>query len=487
MLSAVHVQRDAPQPLYRQIYASLRQAILQQQLQPGVRLPSTRDLADMLDVSRNTVMNAFDLLLAEGYVETRVGAGTYVTGQLPEAFLQAYNAPPQTEMHGPSRTVSQRGQILAAHYRELNWRRHPAFAPSSPDLDAFPFATWARLAARIYRQNPRPLLQYGQDPRGYGPLREALAGYLRSARGVRCHTDQVIIVAGSQQGLYLAGQVLLDRGDRIWVEDPGYVGGHGALRFAGAEFVPVPVDEEGLDPEAAPAAARAAYVTPSHQFPLGYTMSLARRTRLLQWAAEEDGWIIEDDYDSAFRYSGPPLASLQGLDSGRRVIYVGSFSKVLFPGLRMGYLVVPEDLVGAFLVARGAINLFLPVIPQATLAAFIDGGHFTRHLRRMRIHYRRRRDAFVAALDKQLGDLLTIGPANAGLHLTAWLPSKLDGATVQAEAAKRQITVQALATLSLRPPARDGLVMGFGNVDAAEMDEKVQLLAQAVRVAHTHN
>lgn len=483
-LSFIHLDRDARTPLYRQIYNAIREAILQRRLPPGVRLPSTRDMADLFDVSRNTVVNAFEQLMAEGYVETRVGSGTYVTDRLPEAFLQAYRREPPLRPNGKERTLSRRGRAFARHYNPSSPPRgRSLFLHGRPDVDAFPFETWARLAAKRYRNLPRRLFGYGRDSAGYRPLREAIAGYLQTARALRCEPDQVLVVAGSQEGLYLAGQVLLDPGDQVWIEDPGYLGARSALLCAEADLCPVPVDTDGIDVDAGvekAAGARVAYVTPSHQFPLGGTMSLARRSRLLQWAATSDAWILEDDYDSEFRYNGPPLASLQGLDANRRVIYAGTFSKVLFPALRLGYLVVPDDLVAAFAVARSVVHLSVPIFQQVVLADFMDGGHFNTHIRRMRTHYQERRDVFVESVERELAGCLELGPADAGLHVTGWLPPGADDEAVARRAGELGIGVLPLSRLCLGQPPRAGLVMGFGAARPEAIPDGVRRLGQAI-------
>lgn len=479
-LSLIELDREDAQPLYRQIYAGIRAAILERQLAPGTRLPSSRDLADLLGVSRNTVVNAFEQLLAEGYLEARVGAGTYVSSRLPETFLRTRNRPKAPAQASGTRRLSELGRAFA-RYSPSAQPPYPVFPHSVPDTSAFPFSVWARLASRRYREAPRHLVNYGQDPAGYRPLRAAIAAHLRAARAVRCEPEQIVIVAGSQQALYLTGQILLDEGDRAWIENPGYGGARNTLRATGAELVPVPVDEEGLDVgagEAVAAKARLAYVTPSHQFPLGWTMSLPRRFRLLQWAERNNAWILEDDYDSEFRYDGPPLASLQGLDSGRRVIYTGTFSKILFPGLRIGYVVAPPDLVDAFIVVRSMVSLFVPGIQQAVLADFIEAGHFTRHIRRMRTRYKARRAALVEAIESELGGALTPGPLAAGLHVTAWLPTGKDAEAIARAALAHEVLVTPLSRLALQPLEREGVVLGFASATPAEIRKGVRQLAQ---------
>ncbi len=357
IFSASPVDRNSPVPLHRQVYHGIQEAILGLRISSGVRLPSSRGLAADLGISRNTVVSAFDQLLAEGYVEARTGAGTYVAFTLPDELLRGRPSRIEPASYRISRVtaLSQRGALLArtpmSYTPEESKPR--AFQVGVPAVDAFPLRTWGRIASRRWRQLPRKLLDYG-DPAGYRPLRAAIADYLRASRAVRCRTEQVIIVAGSQQALELCATVLLDPGDAAWIEDPGYPGARGALLGGGARLIPVPVDEEGIDVAAGAVScpeARLAYVSPSHQYPLGVVMSLPRRLALLKWAENAGAWVVEDDYDSEFRYRGRPLSALQGLDSHGRVIYVGTFSKVLFPSLRLGYLVVPPDLVEAFLAA----------------------------------------------------------------------------------------------------------------------------------------
>jgi GntR family transcriptional regulator / MocR family aminotransferase len=433
--AVVSLDEASPVPLYRQLYDELRGAILGGRLGSGSRLPSTRDLAADLGVSRNTVSNAFLQLCAEGYLEGKVGSGTYVSRSLPDDLLLARpSARPEAPRMPPSARadsgLSRRGKLLAVTPATATVRRgRPrAFRSGVPALDAFPSETWARLAARCWRGAPQSLFGYG-DPAGYRPLREAIAEYLGAVRAARCSWEQVIVVSGSQQALDLGARVLLDPGDTAWVEDPCYPAARGALVGSGARLAPVTVDSEGLDVAAGETRAvdaRLAYITPSHQYPLGVTMSLARRLALLDWANRSGAWILEDDYDSEYRYSGRPLSSLQGLDDGGRVLYLGTFSKVLSPALRLGYLVVPPDLVDAFVAARALVDRHSPMMEQAVLVEFIAEGHFARHVRRMRSLYAERRDALVEALGRGLAGLIEVGAVDAGLHLVGWLPEGTD-------------------------------------------------------------
>ena len=478
------LERGSRVPLHRQLYLGLREDILMGRLVGGTRLPSTRELAESLGVSRNTVMDAFRQLLAEGYLEGRAGSGTYVAGSLPEDLLQARAVDRgESGTKRPERRLSRRGELLAATPATVirDRSRPRAFRPGLPALDEFPLKTWQRLSREVGR-NPYGLLGYG-EPAGYRPLREEISAYLGAARAVRCSWEQVIVVSGSQQALDLTARLLLDPGDKVWVEDPGYAGARGALTGAGAVPVPVPVDEEGLDVEAGierDANARLACVTPSHQYPLGATMSLSRRLALLDWADRRDAWVIEDDYDSEYRYSGRPLEALQGLDAGGRVIYVGTFSKVLFPSLRLGYLVVPPDLVGSFTTARELADRHSPLIEQAVLARFISEGHFTRHVRRMRKLYAGRQEALVEAANHHLRGLLDIRPAEAGLHLVGRLPEDVEDREASRHARAAGVEVPALSLYGARPQARRGLLLGYAAVAEPEIQSGVRGLAKAL-------
>jgi len=365
----LQLDHKGEEPLYLQLYHAIRKAILGGQLSAGTQLPPTRVLATELAVSRTTVITAFEQLFAEGYLEARVGSGTFVASTLPEEMLHAHaQQVPLQPMKKPPR-LSQRIQQMVRSPLVPYFQAPPsrAFQPGLPALDAFPFEVWSKLAARRYQHPPFELLTYG-DPAGYCPLREAIAQYLTTSRAVRCQPEQVLIVAGAQQAIDLTARTLLDEGDMVWVEDPGYPRARGILLGAGVKIISVPLDQEGLNVEAGKRLserAHMAYVTPSHQYPLGSTMSLARRLALLNWAQSVGAWILEDDYDSEFRYRGHPLASLQGLDTHGQVIYMGTFSKVLFPALRLGYLVLPLELVEPFITTRALCGRHSPTIEQA--------------------------------------------------------------------------------------------------------------------------
>ncbi len=473
-------------PMYRQLYEWFRRAILGGQLRPGQRVPSTRNLAAELKVSRIPVSSAYEQLQAEGYFETYTGAGTCVARSIPDEALttpsaRAGKSSRQISRSGAPRKVSRRVALLRLPAQTWS-NKLVAFRVSLPALERFPTGVWSKLVNRHARRPTRQMLAYG-DAKGYMPLREAIAEYLGAARAVRCDASQVLVTTGSQLGLQLSGQVLLDANDRAWIEEPGYPAARRALAMGGAQVVPVPVDDEGLDvAEGIRRArdARAVYITPSHQYPLGVTMSATRRMLLLNWAARSGAWIIEDDYDSEYRFGDRPIPSLQGLDAGARVIYVGTLSKVMFPALRLGYVVAPKDLVEAFAAARDATDQFSSTLYQAVMADFIREGHFARHIRRMRVLYMERRAALVEAIRNQLDDKLEVIGAEAGMHLVALLPRGVSDVTVAKKANAIDISAMPLSSCYLKPPRRGGLILGYGGTDARQIHDGVRKLAMCV-------
>ncbi|MCB0079884.1 MAG: PLP-dependent aminotransferase family protein, partial [Caldilineaceae bacterium] len=409
---------------------------------------------------------------------------------LPEQLLTTANhpAPTPNARRPPSDRpqLSQRAQAMLTSPQispllpaSANGRPRP-FSLGMSALDAFPYPIWSRLVARRARQLAIGALTY-QDAAGYLPLREVIAAHVTLSRSVRCTPDQVVIVAGAQGGFDLVARLLLNPGDPVWMEDPGYVGARGALLGAGAEIVPVPIDHEGLMVEIGIARApdaRLVYVTPSHQFPLGVTMSLARRLALLEWAKQAHAYVLEDDYNSEFRFAGRPLATLQGLDRADRVIYVGTFSKVLAPALRIGYLILPPLLVEPLLNVRRLVDFHLPVLEQAVLADFMAEGHYTRHLRRMRTHFAERRAALLAALAALPLDLHA---PEVGSHCVGWLPAGMEGLRLLHQAAAHGLNLWLLSRYSIEPMAREGLVIGYGDHDGEEMQAAVRKLGAVIR------
>ncbi len=410
------LDRRARHPLHRQVYDVLRQSVLSGQLRPGSRLPSTRELACQLGIARVTVVNAYDQLISEGYLETRHGAGTYVSRELPDTpALRTAGRPAQRALpvrlsrYASRLDTEQPEPDVAAGVIDLS-----CFLP---DLGQFPIHVWRRTIAARLRKCDAETLGYARHGRGVLALRVAVAAYVARTRAVRCDADQVLIVNGSQQALDLIARVLLDPGDRVVVENPGYPGARQVFRANGALITPAPVDPQGIIVSALPSVARLVYVTPSHQFPRGASMSLARRLSLIEWAARAGAVIVEDDYDSEYRYEGAPLPSLQSLAERVPVIYMGTFSRVMFPSLRLGYMVVPGDLLDACAKAKSISDRHTSALEQGALADFIRAGHLDRHVRRMRRLYGRRRQALIDALVQQFGaDVAILGDA-AGMHL----------------------------------------------------------------------
>jgi len=483
----IPINRRSGRPLHRQIYDAFRATIVARNLSSGQQLPSTRTLASELGISRIPVLNAYAQLLAEGYFETRIGAGTFVSSSLPE-----HTSPPEERTASPVKINSRtrrisRSSLLLPTYKRAPWvRHHGAFSLSHPALDSFPFKVWANLVARHSRNPLISSLEYG-NPMGLKQLREVIAMYLRASRAVRCEPHQIVIVSGSQQALDLSSRVLLNAGDSVWIEEPGYWLARHVVLSAGCRIVPVPVDPEGLDVAAGIKRcrnARAAFVAPSHQFPLGVTMSASRRLRLLDWARQAGAWIIEDDYDSEYRYGSKPVASLQGLDDSSRVIYIGTFSKVLFPSLRIGYLVLPPDLVDHFLSMRQAMDVSPPYLYQAVLADFIGEGHFSRHIRRMRTLYGERRGILVESLQREFGSVLRIVGDMAGMHLAVSLPKGANDREIANRAAQESLWLWPLSSTYIAKSARHGFILGFGSTTASEIPAAVRHMRAILAPSH---
>ena len=465
------------QGLARQLYQALRERILDGRLPGGTRLPAGRQLAERLGVSRNTVNRALDQLYAEGYVAGRVGDGTYVA-DLADSVLPSPRA--------PAKPVSSRLQRLESHHLPLPPSGPPrAFRIGVPAFDLFPFETWARLQARFWRKPSLARLGYG-DPAGDGQLRELIAAYLRSSRGLQCDPAQVLITCGAQQAISLCAGALLEAGDRVAIENPGYRAAGHAFALAGARLQGIAVDEQGLDTAALEQAGdcRLVYVTPSHQYPSGVTLSLARRLELLDWAERHDAWIVEDDYDGEYRYSGTPLAPLAALDRQQRVIYVGTFCKIAFPALRLGYLVLPSGLAEPFARRRALDMRHSEIGTQAVMAEFIAAGHFQRHIRRMRNAAKARRDALLAGWPERLPGCDPLPEVQAGLHLSVRCDSLQRERQLIAQAAAVGVEINGLSGYWLPDDEADmecraGLVLGFAGVPEQAINEALQALRKA--------
>ncbi len=481
--AALALDSSSGSSMYRQLYDKLRTAILEGRLRAGAKLPSTRSLAEELAIARNTVMSAYEQLLAEGYLEGKTGSGTYVARTLPEAVLTIPAARQAAPRNRNLFHLSCRGQTLATNRLGIRYMDPPRpFRPGVPAIDHFPFDLWSRLLAKYWRREPAGLLPY-TDPAGYQPLREAVAEYVTAARAVRCDAEQIIVVSGAQQALDLATRLLLDPEDEVWMEDPGYNGARAVFLAAGVKPVGVPIDDSGLDVtmgEKLSPRARLAYVTPSHQYPTGVVMTLSRRLDLLRWAERKRSWILEDDYDSEYRYASRPVASLQGLDKSGAVIYCGTFSKVLFPSLRLGYIVVPASLVDAFRGAKAVVDRHCPTVEQAVLAEFIAEGHLARHIRRMRMLYLERKDMLMENLRRELGGAVEVRSHDAGMHVVGWLQKGMRDSVVSRRALELGVEAPALTSYREKPGGRGGLVLGYAAYSEPQLRNAVRTLTTAI-------
>ncbi|HUB17468.1 MAG TPA: PLP-dependent aminotransferase family protein [Acidobacteriaceae bacterium] len=473
----IPLTRDG-EPLYRQVYRGMRQAILGGAAGAGERLPSTRDLAEQLGISRTVVLLAYEQLLAEGFVIGRGGSGTYVSEGL------AGNGSPGKRRLARLR-LSRFGEAAMGSMATVNTPLPRPVAPrynfiyGRSDLETFPFALWRRLLLRQARRGSTRQFDYG-SALGNPELRAAICAHLRRARAVVCDPSEVMVVNGSQQALDLVMRVLVQPGDAVAIENPQYDGIREALRVAGARLRPVPVDRDGLDPARLPEDARMVFVTPSHQFPTGAILSLDRRLALLRWARRRNAVIVEDDYDGEFHYDGRPLESLQGLDREGRIIYIGTFSRTVFPALRIGYLIAPASLVPAFTAAKWLSDLHSATLEQQTLAEFIRGGMYERHLRRLRRRNTARRAALLEAIGKYLGDRVEVTGEGAGAQVVLWPRKRVSEEAIVAEAAKKGVGIYGIAHCYVRKPSRPGFLLGYARLTEREIREGIRLLGEVL-------
>jgi GntR family transcriptional regulator / MocR family aminotransferase len=463
--------------LSRQIYSWLRKSILTADLAPGERLPSTRDLADQLGVSRTVTVLAYEQLLAEGFVEGRAGSGTYVARGLTTSR-------PAASSRNAHLRLSRYGSIAAAASPVVDFPRKKSslrydFAYRTSQVEGFPLETWQRILSRQARRASVQSHNYA-PPAGSVALRESIASHLRRSRAVVCEPDQILIVSGSQQALDLAARVLTEPGDRVVIEEPHYQGAREVFRAAGARLHPVNVDREGLNPDRLPNKARLAFLTPSHQFPTGTILPLVRRLALLEWAKKANATIIEDDYDGEFHYEGQPVESMQGLDRDGRVIYVGTFSRTIFPALRIGYLVAPKSLINAFTGAKWLSDRHTPTLEQEVLAEFISSGAYERYLRRARRRYSLRRSALLEAISTSLGNKVSVTGDGSGAHVVLWPKAKVSEDTLIARAASLGVGVYGVSKYYLRARAKPGLLLGYSRMTDAEIREGIRRLSAAL-------
>lgn len=476
-LDMLTVDRSSREPLQRQLYRSLAGMIRERVLPAGLELPSTRSLAQELGLARNTIIGAYDQLIAEGYLVNRQGARPVVVA-LPGGSLR--NGAPATPKS--VRSLSRRGETLLRQPFHHGTPGKVAFHPGMPDAHSFPFHVWSRLLSRRAGFGAQNL--FGTyHVTGLPELKEAIAAYLAVARGVRCEPAQIVVTTGAQAAFDLLARLLLDENDIVWMEEPGYYGAQAAFTVAGASVRPLQVDYTGWDLSAPPPAPRLIYVTPACQHPLGITMRMEQRLRLLAIAESESAWVIEDDFDGEYRFQGRPVPAIQSMDQSDRVIYVGTFAKLLFPALRLGFMVVPLDLCERIRHALSTTGQFAPLVLQAALADFILEGHMSRHLKRMRRLYASRRQSFTDACLDQLSDFLLLPPSEAGIQMVALLRNGLDDVRVTAEADRLGVNVSPLSKYFPKRTGKQGLVMGYAACNAAETQQGIRRLEQALIAA----
>jgi GntR family transcriptional regulator/MocR family aminotransferase len=474
--SVIPLERGNRTPLWRQIYARLRARILNGAYGAGVPLPSSRALAEELSVSRTIVVLAYEQLHAEGFVTGRGGSGTFVSEQLQHQRPQCEQPPvrmPLSRFGQAAETA--RSRVALVRPRALRFRYD---FTHRRNITTFPFEAWRRVLIRKARETPYRQLDYGSAA-GSDALREAVAAHLRRARGMNCDATQIVIVNGSQQALDLATRVLLETGDRAVIENPHYQGTREILQAAGAEIVPVSVDEQGLSTAALPKRARMIVVTPSHQFPTGAVLPLDRRLALLDWAKRANAAIIEDDYDGEYRYEGQSVEPLQSLDAEGRVVYVGTFSRTMFPSIRLGYLVAPRALAPVFAAAKWLCDRHTRTLDQETLAAFIESGAYERHIRKTRKALAERRDELIEAIGTYFGESVRMTGQNAGSHVVIWPVRNVSEAAVLRKAESAGIGIHPIGGYFLGSPRRPGFLLGYAGLTRREIREGIRGLSQS--------
>jgi GntR family transcriptional regulator/MocR family aminotransferase len=490
----IRLNRTSTEPLHEQLYRQIRDELKSGRFSEGSsRLPSSRTLATDLGISRSTARLALSKLHAEGYLRSKPGSGTFVTNLLPETFLTAHQAQPYRPIQHPVRISDRVKAIPDRRVRDQFDLGATGAGPgvsmvaSIPAVDEFPIAVWERLRAQVLAKKGVNLLRYSSN-RGDVDLRKALAAYLCDFRAARCHPDQIVIVAGMQQAMLISAMAVLNPGEAAWIEDPCYQQTRRVLSLAGVKIVPKAIDTHGIVIARSPKEPlpRMIYVTPSHQFPLGVTMSLQRRTDLLDFARAHNAFIFEDDYDAEFRFVGPPLPSLQGIDNASRVIYAGTVSKILCPALRLGYIVAPESLVDSLIKIRSAMDQHSSPIEQATLARFITEGFFLSHIKRMRKIYADRRDFFIKQFNELLGDRFTLQVPEAGLNIVAWLKREDDLPIIKRITSEIGVRPSALSFFCIQAKLKPAFVFGFAAWTPTQIRESLVKLASAIR-SHGNN
>ncbi len=478
MRAALLLDRTSGPPLHHQIYDQWRQGILSGRFRRAQRVPSTRELSTALEVSRSTVTQAYDQLIAEGYLESVQGSGTFVCRELPEELLRT---DPKHLPHAAATPAIRLSRYGAGLNRDFSYPSAPPgfirLTQWRPDLALFPLPIWRKLVMRRLRSAAPELFDYADQSAGYRPLRDEIAAYVSRSRAVRCTPEQVVIVNGSAQGIDLCVRLLLEPGDEVAIENPGYHGAHRILAGYGARLRPATIDENGIVIRDLGRKARLVYVTPSHQFPTGVAMSLPRRLELIEWSRRRNAVLIEDDYDSEYRYSGPPLPSLQGLATGVAVIYIGTFSKVMFPSLRIGYVIAPPSLVPRLRRAKWLSDRQTPIPEQAALVDFISEGHLERHIRRMRRVYGERRNTLVESLERHFGDRVQLRGDAAGMHLLVRFEH---AGNIQEKAAAAKVQLVSSASCYLTDPPANEFILGFSSIPERSIREGIRRLAAVI-------
>ncbi|NJR17641.1 MAG: PLP-dependent aminotransferase family protein [Calothrix sp. CSU_2_0] len=480
----ITVDKHSPLPLHQQIYEELRQAILWGKLSPGKRIPSTREIAKFLGISRSTVTQSYEQLLSEGYLETIIGSGTYVCTQLPDDLLESQPVKTTATITRPEVKLSRYGETLlqTESVPRINEKKIEInFHYGRPNFSNFPIKSWKKLLSK-HCNSGLNWLDYSIEPLGYKPLREAIVSYISRVRAVNCQPEQILITNGTQQALDLIMRLLIEPGDIIALEEPGYLTARLIFQTHGAKLLPIAVDSSGLvvSKLADSENIRLVYVTPSHQFPTGAILSLPRRLELLNWSIQTGAIIIEDDYDSEYRYGDRPIPALQGLDNSNSVLYIGTFSKVLFPSLRIGYLVLPQNLVPIFARAKWLSDRHLPILEQQVLAEFITEGHLERHIRKMRSHYDYCRQVLVKALKYHFGDSIEILGEKAGLHIMVKLQTNISDDEIIQRAAKVGVGIISASIQYINPNYSGEFIFGYGELDEQQLVEGIYRLAQVI-------
>ncbi|VEP18430.1 Transcriptional regulator with HTH domain and aminotransferase domain [Hyella patelloides LEGE 07179] len=482
---AIHLDRTSTTPLYQQLTEKIRTVVLEGRLKPNQKLPSSRNLAKSLNISRSTVTQSYEQLESEGYLETRRGSGTYICQTVPDQWLNSQPIEPVTTKIDKDSTLSQFGTNLISigSLKVSESDYEISFRYGDPAVEYFPMQQWRKFLAR-HCENSTALLNYAPDAAGHFPLRVEIADYLGRSRAVRCTPEQIIIINGSQQALDLIARLILDSGDWVAMEEPGYLGARHCFLAQSAYIQPIAVNSEGLSVEYLRnyrQKFKFVYVTPSHQFPTGVTLSLSQRIALLQWAEKTDTLIIEDDYDSEYRYGEKPIPALQGMDRSQSVIYIGTFSKILFPSLRIGYLVVPPVWIPIFCKAKWLCDRFCPILEQYALTDWIGSGHFERHIRRMRHLYHLRRQALIQAFEKYFGDRVTILGANAGIHLMVKIQTALPDNTIIQKAAAVGVGLISARRYYLQPQHQGEFIFGYAQLEEAQIEQGIKKLSQVLK------